>query len=146
MKKKMKSMQDIYRQAERIARELYGSKTHPGSWAKVKRIEEIYLTNIAQHFGFAGFHEFGSHSCESMRDIREKMNADDIYTTAVGREVYGHPFDWNKIKTASTMSELVSLGWSLHWMGYDLDSDAWTFEEMKADMVRIADKAQGMVV
>ena len=145
MRKKMKSMQDIYRQAGNIARELYGSKMHPKGWMKVKGIEEVYLTNIAQHFGFAGFQEFHSNSCASVHDINEKMKADDIYTTAVGREVYAHPFDWDRIRKASSMRELVSLGWTLHWMGYDLDFDSWTFEEMKADMVRIADEVQGMM-
>lgn len=136
-------MQDIYRQAERLARELYGNKNHPKGWRRVKAIEEVYLTNIAQYFGFVAYFAFSSYSCESMKDINEKIKADDIYLTKVGRDIYGHPFDWNKVRQAADYKEVNALSWSLHWMGYELDPDAFTFEERKADLISIADRVQG---
>lgn len=138
-KKEKKSMQDIYRQAGRLARKLYGSKTHPKGWITVMRIQEVYLTNIAQHFGYAAWHDFSSESCESMHNVEMKIRHDDMFMTAVGREVYAHPFDWGRIRKISSMKELISLAWSLHWMGYDLKPDSCTFEDMKADLIRIAD-------
>lgn len=146
MKKKTKSMSDIYRQAGRLARELYNDKNHPKGWHKVKAIEELYLTNIAQHFGFAAYFAFSSYSCESMKDLNEKIKADDIYLTKVGIDVYAHPFDWEKVRQAADYKAVNALSWSLHWLGYELDPDAVTFEERKADLLAIADRAQGVVL
>lgn len=139
MKNKKKSMSDIYRQASRIARDLYGSKVHPNGWLMVMRIQEIYLTNIAQHFGFAAWQDFFSKSCESMNDIKEKSRYDDIYLTKVEMKVYAHPFDWGTLKNVKAVSDAIALGWTLHWMGYEL-VDGYTLEEMKAEFSAIADK------
>lgn len=136
-------MCDIYRQASRIGRELYGSKSHPKAWLMVMRIKEIYLTNIAQNFGFAAWNDFSSRSCESMNDVKEKSKHDDIYLTKVGREVYAHPFDWGTLRNVKTMSDAIALGWTLHWMGYELESGC-SLEEMKAELSAIADKEQGL--
>lgn len=141
MKNKKKSMSDIFRQSSRMARDLYGSKVHPNGWRMVMRIQEIYLTNIAQHFGFAAWQAFSSRSCESMNDIKEKSKFDDIYLTKVKREVYAHPFDWGTLRNVKTMSDAVALECALHWMGYELVG-GYTLEEMKAELSAIADKEQ----
>lgn len=143
MKNKNKSMSDIYRQSSRIARDLYGSKVHPNGWLMVMRIQEIYLTNIAQHFGFAAWQDFSSRSCESMHDIEEKSKYDDIYLTKVDMKVYAHPFDWGTLKNIKAVSDAIALAWTLHWMGYELVG-GYTLEEMKAELSAIADKKQGL--
>lgn len=143
MKNKKKSMSDIYRQSSRIARDLYGSKVHPNGWLMVMRIQKIYLTNIAQHFGFAAWQDFSSRSCESMHDIEEKSKYDDIYQTRVEREVYAHPFDWGMLRNVKTMSDAVALGWTLHWMGYE-HVGGYTLEEMEAELSAIADNEQSL--
>lgn len=143
MKNKKKSMSDIYRQASRIARDLYGSKVHPNGWLMVMRIQEIYLTNIAQHFGFAAWQDFSSKSCESMNDIKEKSRYDDIYLTKVEMKVYAHPFDWRTLKNVKAVSDAIALGWTLHWMGYELVGGC-TLEEMKAELSAIAEQEQGL--
>lgn len=143
---KKKSMQDIYIQAGRLAREVYRSKTHPKAWNMIKAIEERYLTNIAQYYGFSAWFAFRSYSCESMKDINEKMKADDIFMSKVGRSVYARPFDWDKVRQAKDYKAVNALSWALHWMGYDLDPDAFTFEERKADLIAIADRAQGITL
>ena len=143
MKNKKKSMSDIYRQASRIARDLYGSKVHPNGWLMVMRIQEIYLTNIAQHFGFAAWQDFSSKSSESMHDIEEKSRYDDIYLTKVEMKVYAHPFDWGTLKNVNAVSDAIALGWTLHWMGYELVG-GYTLEEMKAELSAIAEQEQGL--
>ena len=143
MKNKKKSMSDIYRQASRIARDLYGSKVHPNGWLMVMRIQEIYLTNRAQHFGFAAWQDFSSRSCESMHDIEEKSKYDDIYLTKVEMKVYAHQFDWGTLKNVKAVSDAIALGWTLHWMGYELVG-GYTLEEMKAELSAIAEQEQGL--
>ena len=143
MKNKKKSMSDIYRQSSRIARDLYGSKVHPNGWLMVMRIQEIYLTNIAQHFGFAAWQDFSSRSCESMHDIEEKSKYDDIYLTKVEMKVYDHPFDWGTLKNVKAVSDAIALAWTLHWMGYELVG-GYTLEEMKAELSAIAEQEQGL--
>lgn len=139
MKERRKSMSDIYRQACRIGRQAYADREHPGRWKKIKMIEEIYLTNIVQHFGFSAYQEFCSYSCGSMGDPEEKAKADEIYLSKIGKDVYHHPFDWDKVRNVSSIKEAVSISWSLHWMGYSVQPESWTFEEIKADLIALAD-------
>ena len=139
MKNRKKSMSEIYRQASRIARDLYGSKVHPKGWSMVMRIQEIYLTNAAQHFGFAAWQDFCSQAYDSRRDEKIMKKIHDVYNAKVGREVYAHPFDWDKVRNVSSIKEAVSISWSLHWMGYSVQPESWTFEEIKADLIALAD-------
>lgn len=140
-KPRMKSMHDINRQAAELCRYFYGHKDHPKMWKTIKGIEEVYCTNIAQAHGFAAFHSFTEYSCNSKVNVLEKCKADDIYNARETSEVYARPFDWDKVRQATTAEEVTALSWSLHWMGYEIDLDATSLEERKANILAIADKA-----